>query len=118
MKRSEFNRTAFKRPSEGAKQLTRTRLARVGKRVGREKEARKAFSEYFMYMPCLLCLPANNHETTVGHHLCSKARGAGHDQLHSIKNGVPLCSEHHDGVHSRNENQHLLKSRDFLDTLT
>ena len=120
MKRSGIKRGTSqlrRTPLRGGKvALRRTRLNRVGKRVAREKDARKAFSDYFKDCWCELCLLDGKTTNAVGHHLCSKAQGVGHPNLHHLDNGFALCFKHHDEAH-RGLHPHLIKSRDFLDNL-
>ncbi len=111
--------------------LRKTRLKTRGRRKEREADAEKAFREegvaWLRY--CKICLPdaealardrnsGNSIETqrVEAHHLCPRSRGAGHPRLHDIRNREWLCRIHHDEVH-RGLHPHLIRSRDFLDTL-
>ena len=125
MKRTELKRTAFKRPSEGSNQLRRTRLARVGKRVAREKDARKAFSRKpspGLVWPHLgTCEGCDNRhvywQNLDAHHLVPRSIAAGHPNTHHLENRAWLCRKCHDDAHA-GRLPHLILNRKHLDTLS
>jgi len=101
----------------GKTALARTRLNTIGKRRQREAGAAKAFSEKSLVSyQCEACGYDYPAALIQAHHVCSRARGVGHANLHHLGNRAWLCSPCHDAVH-RGLHPHLLKSRDFLDTL-
>lgn len=124
MKRSPLKRgKGLKRaPLRGGRvALRRTRLKRQGKRREREADALTWFKRNPLFPDSLaICCavetcPAIGHDLDA-HHICSRARGAGHPLLHDTRNRAWLCRKCHDEAH-RGLRPELIKSRDYLDTL-
>lgn len=123
MKRSPLRRSSALSP--GTKRLRRTQIKRVGKRAARERYAVRVFSARLGYERCEECNAGPTPDGWGGylqtvrieaHHLCSRARGAGHPLLHSSRNRAWLCAGCHRSAHE-GRLPHLIKSRDFLDRL-
>jgi hypothetical protein len=112
MKRSPLRRKT--KLHQGKTSLRRTALRRVGKRREREAEALAEFSRKLI--PLALCSECRRNDTLDAHHLCSRARGAGHPKLHDKRNRAWLCRPCHEAAH-RGDLPHLIKSRDYLDNL-
>ena len=115
MKRSPLRRKT--KLHAGKTRLRRTALRRVGKRREREAEAVRAFGERNgeVYL-CGGCWDLFYASQIDAHHLCSRARGAGHPKLHDLRNRAWLCRPCHEAAH-RGDLPHLIKSRDYLDNL-
>ena len=119
---------------EGRVSLTRTRLARVGKRKRGAADAEKAFRRAVSgngVKPCVECLAerraakkasgctypiATQTPFTHAHHMSGKGRSGGHPQVHNPLNGVPLCATHHRDAHDGRLPQYI-KPISYLDTL-
>ncbi len=109
--------------SRGTKRLKRSRLkSRSRKRKEANKLWRVAKAEAYRlaHGRCALCIYTSfskTYEDLDVHHVCSKARGVSHEALNFQENLSVLCRPCHDFVHA-NPDHHLIKSRDFLDSLT
>ncbi len=114
--------TALKRTAlaRGSSRLKRTQMKRVGKRREREAEALAKFNRNPLWpgslaIPCVGCESPDHYHHA--HHLCSRARGAGHPLLHDTRNRAWLCAQCHRDAHE-GKLPHLIRSRDYLDSLT
>ena len=111
------------RLSPGKVRLKRTQMKRAGKRREREAAALAEFKQRPLsrVQPelgvCDECGPTFREAALLdAHHLCSRARGAGHPMLHDTRNRAWLCAQCHRDAHEGRK-PHLIKRRDFLDQL-
>ena len=116
MKRSPLKRGKGLNP--GKTRLQRTRLKTRGARSKRERIAAVNFSLRFLdaYW-CEVCQNPFGSKGIEAHHMATRARCPGHPLLHDTRNRAWLCRNCHDEAH-RGLHPHLIKSRDFLDSLT
>ena len=109
MKRSPIKR--------GLKRLIRkTRLRRFGRRHQREADAMAHFRTEVLARAGGLCESCWMAPATDAHHICSRARGAGHKMLHDPRNGFALCRTCHDAIH-RDPNHPWIDGPNYLDLL-
>lgn len=123
MKRTPLKRGTSKlrrTPLRGGKvALARTRMNTIGKRKKRELAASKEFAHKPLepyYMDCECCLKQHAQTHIQAHHMCSRAQGAGHPNLHDKRNRAWLCIQCHDDVH-RGLYPEFIKPTSYLNTL-
>jgi len=115
MKRTPLQRKTALKP--GKSTLPRARLKRtpIKRKKPKDYDAAVAFSKAVLKGDPL-CDRCKETRATEAHHLCSRARGKGHPNLHHPANGKPLCFKCHSWAHTNLPNNYI-KTRSYLDTL-
>ena len=115
MKRTPIQRKTALKPGKATMPRARLKKSPIKRKKPKDYAESVAFSKAALKGDPL-CDRCKETRATEAHHLCSRARGRGHNALHHPLNGAPLCSACHRWAHTNLPNNYI-KNRSYLDTL-